>query len=236
MKKGDAITSGKTKTLYKTDDPKQLICEFRDDTTAFNAEKKAKLTGKGKVNNAFNSFIMEKLEQNGVKTHFIKRISDNEALVKSLDMIPVECVVRNITAGSICKRLGVEANKVMDPALFEFFYKDDDLGDPLINRYHIEAFGWANETEIDKMIELTRKVNSILKPLFADADLELVDFKLEFGRYEGDIVLGDEFTPDGCRIWDITTREILDKDRFRQDLGGVVESYELAAQRFGIVV
>lgn len=236
MEKIKALTSGKTKTLYTTSDPNLLICEFRDDTTAFNAEKKAKLSGKGKVNNAFNSFIMDKLAAAGIPTHFVKRLSDNEALVKNLDMLPVECVVRNVTAGSICKRLGVERGLELKPALFEFFYKDDALGDPLINRDHITTFGWASEAEVNQMITLTRRVNDILHPLFSENGLELVDFKLEFGRHDGQLVLGDEFTPDGCRIWDKVTKEILDKDRFRQDLGDVVESYELAAQRFGIVV
>lgn len=236
MEKLQALNSGKTKTIYDTDDSDKLIMEFRDDISAFNAEKLDKLRNKGAVNNAFNAFIMEKLEEAGVATHFEKILNKNESIVKRLDMIPVECVVRNIAAGGICKRLGIKEGIDLNPPTFEFFFKDDSLGDPMINDYHIRSFGWANDQEIQQMQELTFKVNDVLKKLFLDAGMLLVDYKLEFGRFHGNVVLGDEFTPDGCRIWDVETREKLDKDRFRQDLGDVIESYQQVADRLGISI
>ena len=236
MKKQAELYSGKAKTLYRTDDKDHLIVHFRDDATAFDGTKKARLNRKGMVNNYFNAFIMQELEKAGVRTHFVRVLSDNESLVKALDMIRVECVVRNITAGSLCRRLGVEAGVELNPPLFEFFLKNDELHDPMINDYHILNFGWATAAEIDAMKKLTFKVNEILKPLFLAADMLLVDYKLEFGRYHGQVVLGDEFTPDGCRIWDVQTREIMDKDRFRKDLGDVIEGYEKAADRLGIAL
>src|SRR5699024_7250013 len=183
------------------------------------------LARKGMVNNCFNAFIMEKLAAAGIPTHFERRLSDVESLVKKLDMIPVECVVRNVAAGSLVKRLGVEEGKELTPPTFEFFLKNDALHDPMVNEYHIQAFGWATEAQIEQMKTLTFQVNDVLKSLFADAGLLLVDYKLEFGEFDGQIMLGDEFTPDGCRLWDAKTREKLDKDRFRQGLGGVVEAY-----------
>ena len=225
---------GKAKTVYKTDAPDRLIIHFRNDTSAFDGEKIEQLDRKGLVNNHFNAFIMQKLEQAGVPTQFDKLLADDEVLVRKLDMIPVECVVRNIAAGSIVRRLGVEEGMDLDPPTFEFFLKNDALHDPMINDYHIVSFKWATEAEIAKMKELTFRVNDVLTRLFRDAGLLLVDYKLEFGRFEGEIVLGDEFSPDGCRLWDADTREKLDKDRFRQGLGGVVEAYEEVAHRLGI--
>lgn len=169
-----------------------------------------------------------------MRTHFIRLLSDNESVVKRLDMIKVECVVRNIAAGSLCRRLGVKEGLELDPPLFEFFLKNDELGDPMINENHIVHFGWATAMEIETMKELTFRVNAVLKPLFLAANMLLVDYKLEFGRFHGQLLLGDEFTPDGCRIWDAVTHEILDKDRFRKDLGDVIEGYEAAAHRLGI--
>lgn len=236
MQKQQALYSGKAKTIYVTDDSDRYIMHFRDDISAFNAEKLGKLKNKGAVNNQFNAFIMQKIADAGVVTHFERMLNDNESLVKKLEMIPVECVVRNIAAGSLCKRLGIEEGKTLTSPLFEFFLKDDALGDPLITEDHIRAFQWASDTEITQMRTLTLKVNEILQRLFAEAGLLLVDYKLEFGRYHGDVVLGDEFTPDGCRVWDAKTREKLDKDRFRQDLGDVVESYQMLAHRLGIPV
>src|SRR5690554_3401029 len=189
---------------------------------------------KGMVNNRFNAFIMEKLEAAGIPTHFERLLGDDEALVKRLEMIPVECVVRNVAAGSICRRLGVQEGLELDPPTFELFLKNDALHDPMINEYHIRSFGWARPEEVDIMKALTFKVNDILKELFAGAGMILVDYKLEFGVFNGQVVLGDEFSPDGCRIWDSETREKLDKDRFRQDLGNVIESYELVGRRLGI--
>jgi len=234
MEKGAELYAGKAKSVYLSDDPGRLFLVFRDDTSAFDGEKVAQLARKGMVNNRFNAFIMQKLEEAGIPTHFERLISDNESLVKRLQMITVECVVRNITAGSICRRLGVEEGIDLDPPTFEFFLKNDALHDPMVNEYHIRAFGWATDQEVERMKELTFAVNGVLKDLFAKAGLLLVDYKLEFGRHGGEIVLGDEFTPDGCRLWDAETRKKLDKDRFRQGLGGVVEAYEEVAARLGI--
>ncbi len=228
------LYSGKAKTVYTTADPDRLILRFRDDTSAFDGEKTAQLARKGMVNNKTNAFIMEQLEKAGIPTHFERVLSNNESLVKRLDMIPLECVVRNITAGSICRRLGVPENQDLDPPVFEFFLKNDELHDPLVNEYHIRAFGWASDEEMATMKRLTFEVNDVLKQLFMDAGILLVDYKLEFGRYHGQIVLGDEFTADGCRLWDAATRKKLDKDRFRQDMGDVVEAYEEVAERLGV--
>ena len=234
MKRLNELYSGKAKTVYETDDPKRLILHFRDDTSAFDGEKVARLARKGKVNNLTNAYVMRFLESEGIPTHFDRVLSDNESLVKRLDMIPVECVIRNLSAGSLCKRLGVVSGQTLEPPIFEFFLKNDALHDPMINEYHIRAFGWARDDEVEVMKRLTFAVNERLKTRFAEAGLLLVDYKLEFGRYRGEIVLGDEFTADGCRLWDAETREKLDKDRFRQGLGGVVEAYEEVARRLGI--
>lgn len=234
MNKLEALYSGKAKTVYKTDDPDRLILHFRDDTSAFDGEKIAQLARKGEVNNRTNAFVMEFLERQGIPTHFEGLRSAVESVVKRLDMIPVECVIRNISTGSLCRRLGVEEGLALDPPVFEFFLKNDALHDPMINEYHIRAFGWASEDEVETMKRLSFTINEHLKRLFADADLLLVDYKLEFGRFHGGIVLGDEFTADGCRLWDAATREKLDKDRFRQGLGGVVEAYEEVARRLGV--
>ena len=236
MQRGEQLYSGKAKTVYVTDDQNRLILHFRNDTSAFDGTKVAQLDRKGKVNNKFNAFIMQKLEQAGVKTHFESLLSDDESIVKRLDMLPLECVVRNIAAGSICKRYGIEEGIDLQPATFEFFLKNDPLHDPLVNEYHIRAFGWATEIEIAEMKQITFRVNEVLTELFAAGHMLLVDFKLEFGRYRGALLLGDEFTPDGCRVWDDKTREKLDKDRFRRDLGGVVEAYEQVAKRLGVTL
>ncbi|MFQ5488770.1 MAG: phosphoribosylaminoimidazolesuccinocarboxamide synthase [Gammaproteobacteria bacterium] len=228
------LYSGKAKTVYTTADPDSLILCFRDDTSAFDGGKTAQLARKGMVNNKTNAFIMQQLEQAGIPTHFERVLSSNESLVRHLDMIPLECVVRNITAGSICRRLGVEENMDLDPPTFEFFLKNDELHDPLVNEYHIRSFGWASDEEVATMKRLTFEVNDVLKQLFLDAGILLVDYKLEFGRHHGQVVLGDEFTADGCRLWDAATRKKLDKDRFRQGLGDVVEAYEEVAERLGV--
>ncbi len=234
MEKRKELYAGKAKSVYYTDDENKLILHYRNDTSAFDGEKIEKLDRKGEVNNKFSAFIMGKLEAAGVPTHHEGLISAEESVVKKLDMFPIECVVRNIAAGSICKRLGVEEGINLTPPTFEFFLKDDELHDPMINEYHIRAFGWANEEAVEKMKELTFKVNGVLTQLFADAGLLLVDYKLEFGRFQDKIYLGDEFTPDGCRLWDVETRKKLDKDRFREGLGGVVEAYEEVARRLGV--
>ncbi len=233
MEKKAELYRGKAKTVYTTDDPKRLIIHFRNDTSAFDGLKIEQLEDKGKVNNKFNYFIMQKLEAAGIPTQMEELLNDNEVLVKKLDMVPVECVVRNVSAGSICKRLGVEEGRDLNPPTFEFFLKNDALHDPMVNDSHIASFGWATEDQVKTMKEYSMKINEVLKKLFGDAGMILVDYKLEFGLYEGKIVLGDEFSPDGCRLWDKETRKKLDKDRFRQDLGGVIEAYNEVASRIG---
>lgn len=234
MEKREQLYAGKAKSVFKTDDPDRLIMLFRNDTSAFDGKRIEQLDRKGMVNNKFNAFIMGKLQDAGIPTHFEKLLSDTESLVKKMDMIPVECVVRNIAAGSITRRLGVQEGLELTPPTFEFFLKNDALGDPMVNESHIQSFGWATAEQVVRMKELTFKINSILKELFANGNMLLVDFKVEFGIYKGEIILGDEFSPDGCRLWDKDTREKLDKDRFRQNLGNVVESYELVGKRLGL--
>ena len=235
MEKRDELYRGKAKTVYYTDDSDKLILHFRNDTSAFDGEKIEQLERKGEVNNKFNHFIMTKLEEAGIATQVEALVSETESLVKKLDMIPVECVVRNLSAGSLVRRLGVEEGQELNPPIFEFFLKNDALHDPMVNDYHILSFGWATEAQIAEMKALTFKVNSVLKALFDEAGMLLVDYKLEFGvDKDGNIVLGDEFTPDGCRLWDKETRKKMDKDRFRQGLGSVVETYIEVAERLGL--
>lgn len=234
LQKQDLLYKGKAKSVYETEDPDYLILHFRDDTSAFNGERIEQLGRKGQVNNRFNAFIMQKLDEAGIETHFEKQLSDDEVLVKRLDMIPVECVVRNFAAGSLVRRLGLEEGQALTPPTYELFFKDDALGDPMVNESLSVALGWATPEQLDKMKELTFKVNDVLKELFDAGGLMLVDFKLEFGVFQDRIVLGDEFSPDGCRIWDKETKKKLDKDRFRQSLGDVIESYEEVAQRIGV--
>ena len=234
MEKKAELYRGKAKSVYTTDDPSRLILLFRNDTSAFDGQRIEQLDRKGMVNNKFNHFIMQKLEAAGIPTQIDRLISDNEVLVKKLDMVPVECVVRNVAAGSICRRLGVAEGLELNPPTFEFFLKNDELHDPMVNEFHIRSFGWATDEQVSHMKELTFQVNDVLKKMFDDAGLILVDYKLEFGVFEGKVVLGDEFSPDGCRLWDKETRQKLDKDRFRQGLGGVVEAYEEVAHRLGV--
>jgi len=234
MEKREELYAGKAKSVYRTDDPELFVMVFRDDTSAFDGEKKEQLNRKGMVNNRFNAFIMEKLEQAGVPTHFEGLLSDTESLVKKLDMIPVECVIRNVSAGSLCRRLGVEEGKTLLPPTYELFLKNDAMHDPMVNESLAVSFGWAKEDELEQMKKLTYQVNDVLKALFEEAGMLLVDYKLEFGRSDGHIVLGDEFSPDGCRIWDRETRKKMDKDRFRQGLGDVIETYEEVGRRLGI--
>ncbi|HEA52482.1 hypothetical protein LCGC14_0942080 [marine sediment metagenome] len=237
MEKREELYAGKAKSVFRTDDPERFVLVFRDDTSAFDGEKKEQLNRKGMVNNCFNAFIMEKLEAAGVPTHFEGLLSATETLVKKLDMIPVECVVRNVSAGSLCRRLGVEEGQELNPPTYELFLKNDALHDPMVNESLAVSFSWASEAELTQMKKLTYKVNDVLKALFDEAGMLLVDYKLEFGRSSGDstdIVLGDEFSPDGCRIWDKETRKKMDKDRFRQGLGDVIETYEEVGRRLGI--
>jgi len=234
MEKREELYSGKAKSVYVTDDPDLFVLQFRDDTSAFDGLRVEQLKDKGKVNNIFNAFIMEKLDQAGIKSHFVERLSETESLVKKLDMIPVECVVRNLAAGSICKRFGITEGQEIIPPTFEFFLKNDELHDPMINDYHIASFGWSDPAHIETMKKITLQVNTVLKELFLSGNMLLVDYKLEFGLYKGEILLGDEFSPDGCRIWDKDTLNKMDKDRFRQELGNVIETYKEVGERLGI--
>ncbi|KSG64106.1 phosphoribosylaminoimidazolesuccinocarboxamide synthase [Pseudomonas aeruginosa] len=234
MEKREELYRGKAKSVYQTDDADRLILLFRNDTSAFDGKRIEQLDRKGAVNNKFNAFIMQKLEAAGIPTQFDKLLSDTESLVKKLDMIPVECVVRNFAAGSLVRRLGVEEGIALTPPTFELFLKNDALGDPFINESHVQAFGWATPEQLAQMKTYSFKVNEVLNKLFDDAGLLLVDFKLEFGLFHGQIVLGDEFSPDGCRLWDKETRKKMDKDRFRQGLGDVIEAYEEVAKRLGV--
>lgn len=230
------LYQGKAKSAYLTEDHDLLVLKFRDDTSAFDGEIIEQLSEKGAINNQLNAFIMNKLSENGVPTHYVERLSATDALVKRLDMIPVECVVRNRAAGSIVRRLGIEEGMAFDQPLFELFLKNDTLHDPMVTEHHVKAFGWATHHEMSRMYELTLRTNTILRAIFDQAGLQLVDFKLEFGRFHGEIILGDEFSPDGCRLWDKVTGESKDKDRFRQNLGGVLEAYREVAGRLGIVL
>jgi phosphoribosylaminoimidazole-succinocarboxamide synthase len=234
MEKREELYRGKAKSVFATDDPELLVMLFRDDTSAFDGKKREQLARKGAVNNRFNAFVMEKLAAAGVPTHFVRRLDDRQTLVKRLAMLPLECVVRNLAAGSLCRRYGIEEGRVLSPPTFEFFLKSDALGDPMVNEYHIRSLGWAEAWQVERMKELTFRINDILTPLFLAGGMVLVDYKLEFGLMDGALLLGDEVTPDGCRVWDRDTREKLDKDRFRQDLGRVVESYELIGERLGL--
>ncbi|MEJ8679837.1 phosphoribosylaminoimidazolesuccinocarboxamide synthase [Plesiomonas shigelloides] len=234
MQKRAELYRGKAKTVYSTENPDFLVLEFRNDTSAFDGQRIEQLDRKGMVNNKFNYFIMTKLAEAGIPTQMEALLSDTEALVKKLDMVPVECVIRNRAAGSLVRRLGVQEGIELNPPTFEMFLKNDALHDPMVNEYHCRSFGWVTDEQLDRMKELSFKINAVLQALFADAGLILVDYKLEFGLFHGEIVLGDEFSPDGCRLWDKDTLKKLDKDRFRQGLGGVIEAYEEVAQRLGI--
>ena len=238
MEKRQEVYRGKAKTVYATDDPNVLVMHYRDDVSAFDGVKLAQLAQKGETNNRINAFVMGKLAAAGVPTHFLRLVNERESVVKAMKMVPVECVVRNVCAGSMAKRYGIEEGRRLPEPIFEFFLKSDALHDPLCNDDHIRVLGWASAGEIAEMREITHRVNAILKPLFANAGIDLVDYKLEFGHPlddpKGALVLGDEFTPDGCRLWDAKTGEKLDKDRFRRDLGEVIEHYREVARRIGV--
>lgn len=236
MKKLEELYRGKAKTVHTTENPDLLILEFRNDTSAFDGLRIEQLERKGIVNNKFNYFIMTKLQEAGIPTQVETLLSDTEVIVKKLDMIPVECVVRNRAAGSLVKRLGVEEGKVLNPPTFELFLKNDALHDPMVNESHCKTFGWATDEQLSTMKALSFKINSILTDLFDKAGFILVDYKLEFGLFKGEITLGDEFSPDGCRLWEKETLKKMDKDRFRQGLGGVIEAYEEVATRIGVTL
>ncbi|WGO84743.1 phosphoribosylaminoimidazolesuccinocarboxamide synthase [Arsenophonus apicola] len=234
MQKKAELYRGKAKTVYLTDDPNLLVLEFRNDTSALDGERIEQFERKGMINNRFNHFIMQKLAQAGIPTQMERILSDTESLVKKLTMIPVECVIRNRAAGSLVKRLGIEEGKLLEPPIFDLFLKNDAHHDPMINESYCETFGWVSATHLGEMKRLSYKANEVLNALFDRADLILVDFKLEFGLFNGQVVLGDEFSPDGSRLWDKKTKDKLDKDRFRQSLGGLIEAYEEVAKRIGV--
>ena len=239
MVKRRKIYEGKAKILYEGPEPGTLIQYFKDDATAFNNEKRAVLDGKGVLNNRISEFVMLQLNSIGLPTHFLKRLNMREQLVREVEIIPLEVICRNVAAGSIAKRLGIEEGTPLPRSIIEFCYKKDELGDPLVSEEHITAFNWATHQEIDDIIAMTLRINDFLTGLFAGAQIKLVDFKVEYGRlYEGEMVrtvLADEISPDSCRLWDMTTGEKLDKDRFRRDLGGVTEAYAEVARRLGII-
>ena len=227
MEKLEKLYEGKAKILYKTSDPDLLIQYFKDDASAFDGKKKGTIVDKGVMNNHMSSRIFEYLEENGVKTHFVKNLNDREMLVKNLDIIPVEVVLRNVAAGSLCKRLGIEEGRVFEEQpILEFFYKSDPLGDPMINECHVDIFGWATKEEVEILKSEGLKINKLMVKFFKERKIRLVDFKLEFGRHKGEVLLGDEISPDGCRLWDWETNEKMDKDRFRFNLGSVEEKYQ----------
>lgn len=239
MSRRKMIYEGKAKILYEGPEPGTIVQYFKDDATAFNNEKKATLEGKGVLNNRISEHIMLGLGRIGIPTHFLKRLNMREQLVRQVEIIPLEVVCRNVAAGSICKRLGVTEGEQLPRSIVEFYYKKDELGDPMISEEHITAFNWATHQEIDDMMAMTLRVNDFLCGLFTGAGIRLVDFKLEFGRhYEGDMVrtiLADEISPDSCRLWDLETNEKMDKDRFRRDMGNVTEAYAEVARRLGIM-
>ena len=231
MEKREMIYEGKAKRIYTTDDPDLLIQYFKDDATAFNAKKRGTIASKGILNNAMSETLFRLLASAGVPTHFVERLNEREMLVKRLDIIPVETVVRNIIAGSLAKRLGLEEGKTLPAPIVEYYYKSDALDDPMINHFHVTVLGFASEAELRTLTELALKTNAVLRPFLESRGLLLVDMKLEFGRHHGQILLGDEICPDTCRFWDAETRKKLDKDRFRQDLGGVEEAYQEVHRR-----
>ncbi|OGQ05400.1 MAG: phosphoribosylaminoimidazolesuccinocarboxamide synthase [Deltaproteobacteria bacterium RIFCSPLOWO2_01_44_7] len=231
MKASEKIYEGKAKILYRTEDPNLLIQYFKDDATAFNAQKKGTIQNKGVVNCAVSSVIFEFLETKGIKTHFVKKLDDRQMLIKKVEIIPLEVVIRNYVAGSLAKRTGKPEGEKLPETLVEWYYKDDALGDPMVTKDHIRIFKLATNDEIAKVETLAKKVNDLLVPYFEQREILLVDYKLEFGRHPEGILLADEITPDGCRLWDAKTREKMDKDRFRFDLGKVEEGYKQIYER-----
>lgn len=240
MARRNLIHEGKAKIIYEGPDPGTLIQYFKDDATAFNAEKHAVISGKGVLNNRISAHIMTKLETVGIPTHFLRSINMREQLIKKVEIIPIEVVVRNVVAGSLVKRLGMKEGEYLQRPLVEFYYKKDELGDPLVGEEHILTLGWADVFELEEMVSMAWRVNDYLSGLFAGIGLQLVDFKLEFGRLFGPhgeiyIILADEISPDNCRLWDVQTGEKLDKDRFRFDLGDLIEGYQNIAYKLGLI-
>lgn len=226
MKKLNMVYEGKAKKVFATDLDDQFIVEYKDDATAFNGLKKGSIAGKGVINNKMTNIIFKYLEENGVETHLIQELSDRETLVKKVSIVPLEVIVRNVAAGSFSKKFGIEEGKELLNPILEFSYKNDELGDPMINDLQILAIGIATKEELKNISEQALKINELMKKFFIERNIKLIDFKIEFGRYKNRIILADEVSPDTCRLWDLTTNEKLDKDRFRRDLGHVEEAYE----------
>ena len=241
MNKGKKLYEGKAKIIYETKEKGLVIQHFKDDATAFNNLKKANVEGKGVLNNRISEHILMSLGQCGIKTHLIKRLNMREQLIKHADIFPIEFIVRNIATGSLSKRLGIADGTILDKPLFEYCYKNDELGDPLIAKEHIYAFGWAKKEEIEKIDEMTFRINDLLQGMFRGVGIKLVDFKLEYGKAwnketeSEEIILADEISPDTCRLWDVKSEKKLDKDRFRKDLGNIVQAYQEVARRLGIM-
>ena len=232
MEKRELLYEGKAKKVFATEDPELLIVSYKDDATAFNGKKKGTITGKGAINNRVTNFMMQRLEEQGVPTHFVEELNDRETVVKKVEIVPLEVIIRNISAGSFAKRYGVEEGIPFENPTIEFSYKNDDLDDPLINEYHIQALKLATLEEVDTIKKMAFKVNDVMKAFFAQRNVDLVDFKLEFGKTsDGTIVLADEISPDTCRFWDSETHEKLDKDRVRRDLGNVEDAYDEMLKR-----
>ena len=233
MEKKEMLYEGKAKKIFRCGDEDKVIVYYKDDATAFNGEKKGQIDSKGELNNIITSKLFTLLEKEGIPTHFIKRLNEREQLCRKVEIVPIEVITRNVAAGSMAKRLGLQEGYELKNTVYEICYKNDDLGDPLINDYHAVAIGLTTFDELDKIYEITRKVNRILKEFFIKENIKLIDFKLEFGRFNGEILLADEISPDTCRFWDGTTNEKLDKDRFRRDMGSVREAYEEILNRIG---
>jgi len=231
MKKGKQIYEGKAKILYETDDPDLIIQYFKDDATAFNAAKKGTVAQKGVMNNKISTKIFEFLQKEGIPTHFMEYLSEREMLVKKVEIVLIEVIIRNKAAGSLCRMLGIKEGTELDRPILEFSYKRDDLGDPLINHNHILALKLATEEEIATIEKFALRINELMSKFFSNLNLELIDFKLEFGRYKGEIILADEISPDTCRLWEVGTGKKLDKDRFRHDLGQIEEAYQEVLNR-----
>ena len=234
MQKTELLYEGKAKKVYATEDPDYCIVSYKDDATAFNGLKKGTIAGKGVVNNKMSNYMFQLLEKHGIKTHFVEELDDRDTVVKKVEIVPLEVIVRNKAAGSLSKRLGLPEGTPMKTTVLEFCYKNDDLGDPIVNDYHILAAGLATREEIDTISQMALKINEILCKFFLTVNVDLIDFKLVFGRYHGEILLADEISPDTCRFWDVNTQEKLDKDRFRRDMGGVEEAYAEMMKRIGL--
>jgi phosphoribosylaminoimidazole-succinocarboxamide synthase len=241
MNKGKKIYEGKAKIIYNTNEKDLVIQHFKDDATAFNALKKANIEGKGVLNNRISEYLLNSLEQCGIKTHLIKRLNMREQLIKKAEIIPIEFIVRNIATGSLSKRLGISEGTILQKPLLEYYFKNDDLGDPIISKEHIYSFEWASESEIKNIDNISLRINDILQGVFRGVGIKLVDFKVEYGKVWNkskeinEILLVDEISPDTCRLWDMKTEKKLDKDRFRKDLGNVIEAYQDVARRLGIM-